>query len=990
MIRVSGGPFEKLESLKLTETPRLIDTIAGHKEKLDPLKQSISDELYQLIPGVEDKAMQNLLVKIRRDVFNERNVSPERMERIKPHLPESLTADIAGYLRIREDINGLREEGETLFAKETEEARKILASQAMDEDLQNGLLLSSQSLFKRIPDYVKKVEKQARLKKKDFQVERGLTKYTSRMYGKTSPFSTFTNLVIGNITADAPPPDSAGQISPLLRLKKGTKPKVLNHIRINNFLYQYLNTMFTKNPGIFRHFLIRPNPTLKKNEDHYLFLTNSNNIEAFQRIPANPALEVFTYLSTQKKEGIVYNEMVRSIIENEYIDAPAETLEDFINQLLDYGFLEFNIGVSGIDPDWDKELAKKLKHLETELPLIKELLATLKKVRTLADRYGESSSDKRTQILNEAFEDFRAICMKLHEDAGLPEDERKTPEELQKIRAEQMEEAKKEEDQKDEKKGDVQDEEKVEKPEGTAENDNKEEDEDQPFKQVSTTYFNFKPENMFYEDTSLDVVPQLDEKQVLQLTGILNELLQKVISFEGMFDERGKMLHYFSNKYGTDASIDMLTFYEDYYREFKKPEAKRQEKKEQDDAPPIPVLEKRTQKNAQWREKFLSLMKDRVDRTSDEVNVSLRDLEDTEKAFPDDSAAPVSPCSFGSFIHFFVEKTPQGEKLMGVLNSSFPGFGKMFSRFLHIFDDVVTADMRRWNESLAKESDLLLEDSDASYFNANLHPPLMPFEIRTPNGHNSLPSEKQIPVTELQVRVNEAENRLQLVHAPTGKRAYVFDLGFQGHRGRSQLFQLLEKFSLARYLYPHPVLNGINTLYAGEKEKREKVEKEGEEKEKPRPVIRIQPRVVYQDRIILQRKTWYVPRELLPLREPQENDWAWFCRVNEWRIQQGMPEEVFIFVVDRSGMQNIKPEAQRKISRDDYKPQYISFKNPFLINLLEKGMSRVPDVFKIVEMLPNSRQLLGIGSNRYITEFVLQWYTDQPKRSNRESVETQT
>ena len=972
MIRVSGGPFEKLESLKLTESPRLIESITGLKAKLEPLKQKISDELYQLIPGLEDQAIQNLLVKIRRDIFNERNVSPERMERIKPHVPGTLLAEMDNYLSTREEINGLRQQGEALFAKETAAARRILAEEAMDEDLQNGLLLSSQSLFKRIPGYVKKVEKNARLKKKEFQVERGLTKYISRMYGKTSPFSTFTNLVIGTITADAPPPDWEGGISPLLRLKENKKPEVLNHIRINNFLYQYLNTMFTKNQEIFRHFLIRPNPTLKKNEDHYLFLTNSNNIEAFQRIPANPALEVFTYLSTQKKEGITYDEMVRSIIENEYIDAPAETLEDFINQLLDYGFLEFNIGVSGIDPDWDRELAKKLNHLEAKVPLIKELLAVLKKVRTLADRYGESNSDGRTQILNEAFEDFRAVCMKLHEAAGLPEDERKTPEEIQKMRLEKMKEAEKEAAEKD-----GEQEKKAEDTEDKADEEIEEnKDDDQPFKQVSTTYFNFKPENMFYEDTSLDIAPQLQEKEILDFTEILNDLLQRVKIFEGMFDERSKMYHYFTTKYGTDASVDMLTFYEDYYRDFKKPEAQKKEKKEKEkeESPLIPGIEKRSKANARWMEKFKTVLKDRVDKHSDEVHVTLRDLEETAKDFPDDPTVSVSPCSFGSFVHFYVEKTAEGEKLMAVLNSSFPGFGKMFSRFLHIFDDVVTADIRRWNESLAKEEHLFLEDSDASYFNANLHPPLMPFEIRTPNGHNSLPSEQQIPVTELQVRVNEAEERLQLVHVPTRKRAYVFDLGFQGHRGRSQLFQLLEKFTMARYLYPQPMLNGINVLASGDSGLKPK---EVKEEEKPRPEIRTLPRVVYRDGIVLQRKTWYVPRDILPLREPEESDWAWFCRVNEWRLQQGIPEEVFIFVVDRGGFQNIKPEDQKKITRDDYKPQYISFKNPFLINLLEKAMTRVPESLKIVEMLPNSRQLLNIGSNHYITEFVVQWYNQE-------------
>ena len=99
----------------------------------------------------------------------------------------------------------------------------------------------------------------------------------------------------------------------------------------------------------------------------------AKTIKTLHVIPANPALEVFLTLASEKKEGIVYKELVHTIIENEYIDASAEDIESFINQLIDYGFLEFSIGVSGIDPDWDHELTKQLKPLADHLPLIKDL-----------------------------------------------------------------------------------------------------------------------------------------------------------------------------------------------------------------------------------------------------------------------------------------------------------------------------------------------------------------------------------------------------------------------------------------------------------------------------------------------------------------------------------------------------------------------------------------------------------------------------------------
>jgi hypothetical protein len=258
-----------------------------------------------------------------------------------------------------------------------------------------------------------------------------------------------------------------------------------------------------------------------------------------------------------------------------------------------------------------------------------------------------------------------------------------------------------------------------------------------------------------------------------------------------------------------------------------------------------------------------------------------------------------------------------------------------------------------------------------------------------PNGQHGLPPENQVPITELQVKVDVAGSRLQLLHTPTQNRVYVFDLGFQGHMGRSQLFQLLEKFTLTEYLFCYPMLNAVNGIYGPSPAKPGKEEeKEAEEKKETAPArkIRTIPRIVYDDRIVLQRRTWFVPAELLPVRKPDESDWGWFFRVNEWRRQLGIPGEVFIFVVDRMASQTSRPQTPgEKTPRpgpDDYKPQYISFQNPFLMELLEKAMTRVPDFLKIVEMLPNSQQLPTLGSHRHVMEFVIQWYTKEEKGEN--------
>ena len=212
-----------------------------------------------------------------------------------------------------------------------------------------------------------------------------------------------------------------------------------------------------------------------------------------------------------------------------------------------------------------------------------------------------------------------------------------------------------------------------------------------------------------------------------------------------------------------------------------------------------------------------------------------------------------------------------------------------------------------------------------------------------------------------------------MIHEPSQKQVCIFDLGFQGHKGRSQLFQLLEQFTRAEILFPMPLVHAADSLQSPDEK--------GKEEEKKGRKTRIKPRVVYDDRIVLRRKTWHIPREKLPYKTAGESSWDYFLRVDEWRNELQVPDEVFVYVVDRSQTANgkdgnkAKEERNAAVSRDDYKPQYISFKNPFLIGLLEKIIKRVPDSLKVVEMLPHSQQLLTIGQDRHITEFTVQWYT---------------
>ena len=102
--------------------------------------------------------------------------------------------------------------------------------------------------------------------------------------------------------------------------------------------------------------------------------------------------------------------------------------------------------------------------------------------------------------------------------------------------------------------------------------------EEEVFRHQAQTAFTFKPEQVFYEDTTLQTVPVIEQAALDTFIGKVHGLLQQFRAFAGMQDGRAIMHNYFVNKYGGEATVDLFTFYEDYYREYKKPEAERQAK----------------------------------------------------------------------------------------------------------------------------------------------------------------------------------------------------------------------------------------------------------------------------------------------------------------------------------------------------------------------------------------------------------------------------
>ncbi|MEO1367402.1 MAG: lantibiotic dehydratase, partial [Acidobacteriota bacterium] len=309
--------------------------------------------------------------------------------------------------------------------------------------------------------------------------------------------------------------------------------------------------------------------------------------------------------------------------------------------------------------------------------------------------------------------------------------------------------------------------------------------------------------------------------------------------------------------------------------------------------------------------------------------------------------------------------------------SYFPGYGKMFSRFLYLFPESFEEALRASNNSLT--TDVLAELGDDANFNANLHPQLLPAEISYPIGEGRGQGESISTADLVVVKDPVDPHGLALRHEATGKRVFPVDLGFLSLRLRPPLYRLLAALTPApSFGLPAP------------------------EAPKPRadsqtldgtPGVKRRPRVYLGRHLVLHRRSWLVPASHFPHRITSESDAAYFERIERWRRQHEIPSEVYVRIHDpvrrrtpparhqeaeamddkeQAELANREEKAASK-RRGSMKPQYIDFHCPLLLDLFAH-MAPPNQEFTLIleERLPADDALPTFENQAFATEVILQ------------------
>lgn len=436
-----------------------------------------------------------------------------------------------------------------------------------------------------------------------------------------------------------------------------------------------------------------------------------------------------------------------------------------------------------------------------------------------------------------------------------------------------------------------------------------------------------------------------DTSLVLDLEGLgdlVAEYVRLTRPFIWLLGEQANMRHFFTGHYGSKA-VPLLRFFEDYYREHLKDHLERQE--QAGGQPPgeadarlsnpfgLEVVEKLNAARHGLGQRIRELW--RAAPSAEEIVLERRDLEELAVGLPD-LEEPFRSVSL------FVQFVPSGL----VLDEVLVGFGKYFSRFLYLLPEEVERDLVASNRRLTR-SELAEICGDAS-FNADLHPPLLPEEIAYPTAEGGSARE-QISISDLVVEPDPRRPfRVRLVNVTTGREVVPVDLGFRNPQMRPALFQMLSRMTpVSAFLLNPPARPDLSP-------------------EIPEHVV-YRPRVTYRGRLVLARRRWTLPPALFPGRERRESEAGYFLRVQRWREDLGLPEEVFVRLTSPS------PGKRPGLREHLAKPQYVDFRNPLLVDLFSR-MTENLETFQVIleERLPGREHLISHGEERFVTEMILQ------------------
>lgn len=991
-MRIAGDKFPLLGNGHSDIIREHLNKLTVIEKEFISLKENFVNELFTAIKNETNTKERGVLLSRKRYIAN-LNLNDE------PTLNSSFStyADkLKRILELQEAYSAIRIPLVALFL-ELEKLRRINFANYVDnsETFKKGLLLSSQILYENLPLYLKKIKSGNFIN--DEQIENGLLRYFTRMTAKATPFSTFCAIIPGTFNRI-----ETNETSNLF----SAKPIVnKSEITLNKDIYGNIFEYLCKDVELRKFLLVELNPTVEPNDKNFKFLTAIEQKEVFQRLQINEVLNLIVEKLSQKDFlRVELNKLIDIILSMEEIDATLEEVVQYLDRLIEIGFIRLTVGIASQDAYWHIPLREYLERIDNVKS--NKIVDLLSKLDSSIISYQISSSAERKQILTATISEINACFTELGikelKRANLPFYEDATSNAVASI----------------------------------------------PYSAVKHIEEIFREFVLITRKFAYPRSEKANMRHFFEQHYNISKSIPLLQFYEDYYREHFK--EHLTKQQKIQAGI------------------KDEELKKYDLSNPFKLdIVKKLYSFSQLFSKLIG-NKWKLNINAEEINISLVELEgisDKEISSPDEAYSVsifATPIFENNKLKTLV--IPDGKYLMG-FGKYFSRFLYLFDeRYKNDsllnnskYEDSILAEIchdSNFNANLHPilvENEIVYPTSESGYSKNKISCNDIYVRVHRKDAHSlelyeSKTNKKIIPLDLgfLNPMMRPPLFQLLAKFAPVSHFSLIFP---ETYKTLNTLEQKNEDVTANE--------NKEKISAKDEKNDNAVVEKSGASKQEnilqEKAVLEVKheiiyrPRIVLENTIILARKIWKVPAQLYPVMQRGELKADYFIRVNEWRFKNGIPDKVYVKVkplplihsveqktngvvadkadqdkktIDKPAVPltanneneikengaleiNIKPNDNEntkdavpingkkkelpKYSKDFYKPQYIDFLNPLFLNLIAKVMGNLKNYIVIIEeMLPQSGQLARYEDNRYATELVLQFdiQPDTPEKTD--------
>lgn len=394
---MSGLPFSVLKRLKM-DTGSLEAPIAWSEAMLAQAEQVLRLEFDAALRVLETSPARTQVYNARK-VFFQKNKLPDQ-----PLPLPGLERAAQLYRQAQKTVEQARIQAQNSWENALLAQYSVLQAWARDEGFQRALLLAAPGLLAQIPAFLAVAP--AHFTKKERHIALSLAKYLTRMASKTTPFGRLAKVAM---PLDAPEGDTDFLFDEAQAFTRQDTIKITPNVALLDAIY----TVLLAYPVFYHSLSVRLHPMITDAQSARLqwWYFNGTN-EAVQQTANNPTLQFIATLLLENGRSMPFSQLQAALSARSGADPTIA--DQYLNDLCDIGWLEWQFPESGFSPSWCGKLYQYLGFLEggSAETVITDTAFLLHWLRTAARTLAFQPIEEALQTLRDTDDQVRAYFEK--------------------------------------------------------------------------------------------------------------------------------------------------------------------------------------------------------------------------------------------------------------------------------------------------------------------------------------------------------------------------------------------------------------------------------------------------------------------------------------------------------------------------------------------------------------------------------------------------